>query len=76
MVDKYLGKQFYNALKKEGRTFSLYLDKVENQYIVDFYDDFEPPIFLGDADIKKLYASTKNGTIEELVEKMVEVVTA
>ena len=49
---------------------------MENQYIVDFYDDFEPPIFLGDADIKKLYASTKNGTIEELIEKMVEVVTA
>lgn len=76
MVDKYLAKQFYNALKNEGRSFSLYLDKAKNQYVIDFYDDFTPPIFLGDNEIKKLYASTKNGTIEELIEKMVEVVTA
>ena len=74
-IDNILAKLFYKALRAKKRVFDLFLDEKTNQITIDFYDDFEMPITLDGRDLEKLYATTENGTVEELVAAMVEAVT-
>ena len=74
-IDNILAKLFYKALKAKKRIFDLFLNEKANQITIDFYDDFSMPITLDGRDLKKLYATTENGTVEELVAAMVEAVT-
>ena len=74
-IDNILAKLFYKALRAKKRVFDLFLDEKTNQITIDFYDDFEMPITLDGRDLGKLYATTENGTVEELVAAMVEAVT-
>ena len=74
-IDNILSRLFYKALKAKKRIFDLFLNKKANQITVDFYDDFSMPITLDGRDVEKLYATTENGTVEELIAAMVEAVT-
>ena len=74
-IDNILAKLFYKALKTKKRVFDLFLNEKVNQITIDFYDDFSMPITLDGRDLEKLYATTENGTVEELVAAMVEAVT-
>ena len=74
-IDNILARVFYRALKAKKRVFDLFLNEKTNQITIDFYDDFEMPITLDGRDLEKLYATTENGTVEELVAAMVEAVT-
>lgn len=74
-IDNILAKLFYKALKAKKRIFDLFLNEKANQITVDFYDDFSMPITLDGRDVEKLYATTENGTVEELIAAMVEAVT-
>ena len=75
-IDNILARLFYKALKKEKRIFDLFLNTKTNQITVDYYDDLTMPITLDGRDVENLYTTTENGTLEELLEKMVEAVTA
>lgn len=74
-IDNILSRLFYKALKAKKRIFDLFLNEKANQITVDFYDDFSMPITLDGRDVEKLYATTENGTVEELIAAMVEAVT-
>ena len=74
-IDNILAKLFYKALKSKKRVFDLFLNEKANQITIDFYDDFSMPITLDGRDVEKIYATTENGTVEELVAAMVEAVT-
>ena len=74
-IDNILARLFYKALKAKKRVFDLFLNEKANQITIDFYDDFSMPITLDGRDLEKLYATTENGTVEELVAAMVEAVT-
>ena len=74
-IDNILERLFYKALKAKKRIFDLFLNEKANQITVDFYDDFEMPITLDGRDLEKLYTTTENGTVGELVAAMVEAVT-
>lgn len=74
-IDNILSRLFYKALKAKKRIFDLFLNEKANQITIDFYDDFSMPITLDGRDVEKLYATTENGTVEELIAAMVEAVT-
>lgn len=74
-IDNILARLFYKALKAQKRIFDLFLNTKTNQITVDFCDDLTMPLTLDGRDVEKLYTTTENGTIEELIEKMVEAVT-
>lgn len=74
-IDNILARLFYKALKAKKRVFDLFLNEKANQMTVDFYDDLSMPITLDGRDVEKLYATTENGTVEELIAAMVEAVT-
>ena len=74
-IDNILAKLFYKALRAKKRIFDLFLNEKTNQITVDFYDDFEMPITLDGRDVEKLYTTTENGTVKELIAAMVEAVT-
>lgn len=74
-IDNILARLFYKALKAKKRVFDLFLNEKANQITIDFYDDLTMPITLDGRDVKKLYTTTENGTVEELVAAMVEAVT-
>lgn len=74
-IDNILARLFYKALKAKKRVFDLFLNEKANQITIDFYDDFSTPITLDGRDVEKLYTTTENGTVEELVAAMIEAVT-
>ena len=74
-IDNILAKLFYKALKAQKRVFDLFLNEKTNQITIDFYDDLTMPITLDGRDLEKLYTTTENGTVEELIAAMVEAVT-
>lgn len=74
-IDNILARLFYKALKAKKRVFDLFLNEKTNQITIDFHDDFSMPITLDGRDVEKLYTTTENGTVEELVAAMVEAVT-
>lgn len=74
-IDDILSRLFYKALKAKKRVFDLFLNEKANQITIDFYDDLSMPITLDGRDVEKLYTTTENGTIEELIGAMVEAVT-
>ena len=74
-IDNILAKLFYKALRAKKRIFDLFLNEKTNQITVDFYDDLIMPITLDGRDVEKLYTTTENGTVKELIAAMVEAVT-
>ena len=74
-IDNILAKLFFKALKAKKRVFDLFLNEKANQITIDFYDDLTMPITLDGRDVAKLYTTTENGTVEELIAAMVEAVT-
>ena len=74
-IDNILARLFYKALRAKKRIFDLFLNEKANQITIDFYDDFTMPITLDGCDLEKLYTTTENGTVKELVAAMVEAVT-